>query len=347
MDKPYVIGWRATAVGKVPVVSAELTRADKWGGFKAAWSIGRMRYAVDPGLYAVGNPDQHSHVFVSANYKLSFDTLRRWLGGLDAWIMVLDTKGINVWCAAGKGTFGTLEMLNRIERTRLAEIVSHRRLIAPQLGAPGVAAHQVRQASGFAVKYGPVRARDIKAFLGAGLVATPEMRRVRFSLLDRMRLVPVELVGSLKYLVFAAAVFLLVAGLGKHGYSSTAVIGVGGRSAVNLLLADLAGVLLGPALLPWLPGRSFSSKGLAAGFGVFAVSFLTGLAGTNPVEIMAWACLMPAIASFLTMNFTGASTYTSLSGVRKEMRIAVPMQLTGGIIGVGAWLVSRFVGGRI
>jgi CO dehydrogenase/acetyl-CoA synthase gamma subunit (corrinoid Fe-S protein) len=74
------------------------------------WGIGRHRYRIEPGLYAVGTPGSDSPVLVTANYKMSFDALRRELGGLDAWILVLETDGINVWCAAGKGTFGTEEV---------------------------------------------------------------------------------------------------------------------------------------------------------------------------------------------------------------------------------------------
>ena len=79
------------------------------------------------------------------------------IGRTDAWILVLDTNGVNVWCAAGKGTFGTDELIRRIEATGLPEIVSHNRVIVPQLGGPGVAAHEVRKRSGFRVVYGPVR----------------------------------------------------------------------------------------------------------------------------------------------------------------------------------------------
>jgi len=43
------------------------------------------------------------------------------------------------------------------------------------------------------------------------------------------------------------------------------------------------------------------------------------------------------------MNFTGASTYTSLSGVKREMRTALPLQIGAGIAGLGHWLVSRFI----
>ena len=61
------------------------------------------------------------------------------------------------------------------------------------------------------------------------------------------------------------------------------------------------------------------------------------------LEIIAWFLIVPALAAFLGMNFTGASTYTSLSGVRKEMKWAVPVQIAGGAMGICIWLVSRFI----
>ena len=127
-----------------------------------------MRYKIEPGLYALGRPDDRSPVLVTANYKMSFDRLREALPGRNAWILVLDTKGINVWCAAGKGTFGTEELAARVHSSGLAQVVSHRELILPQLAGPGVAAHQVQKLSGFKVIYGPIRAKDLGAFLDAG-----------------------------------------------------------------------------------------------------------------------------------------------------------------------------------
>jgi CO dehydrogenase/acetyl-CoA synthase gamma subunit (corrinoid Fe-S protein) len=73
--------------------------------------------------------------------------------------LILDTKGINVWCAAGKGTFGTDELVSRISKTGLSKIILHRKLVLPQLGAPGVSAHEVTKQTGFSVVYGPVRRR--------------------------------------------------------------------------------------------------------------------------------------------------------------------------------------------
>lgn len=320
----------------------ELCFVDRLGGWKARLGAGRMKYFVEPGLYAVGNPDFDSVVLVSANYKLSFDSLRKELGGLDAWIMVLDTKGINVWCAAGKGTFGTDEIVNRLGLVGLEKVVNHRRLIVPQLGASGVAAHEVRKRSGFSVIYGPIRACDIIAFIKAGMKATEQMRHVRFSLYDRLVLTPVEFVMGLKYLIFVIALFFILSGLNASGYSIDSVVKNGIRAVVNLFAAYLGGVVIGPLLLPWLPGRSFSFKGFSVGFILAAVLFLLKLTG-GPLETIAWVFLISVVSSFLTMNFTGASTYTSMSGVKKEMNIAVPLQLATALLGIGIWIISRFV----
>jgi len=122
----------------IPTVSTTLSLKDYFGAFKVRWGIGRMNYKIEPGLYAIGKPDGNSPVLVSANYKLTFDVLRKNLVGLDCRLLILDTKGVNVWCAAGKGTFGTDELVNRIQATGLSEVVTHKRLILPQLGASGV-----------------------------------------------------------------------------------------------------------------------------------------------------------------------------------------------------------------
>lgn len=344
--QPWIVGSVATPNGNVPQVATRLTSADRLGTWKARWAIGRMHYAIEPGVYAVGEPSDDSHVFVSANYKMSFDRLRSALDGLSAWILVLDTKGVNVWCAAGKGTFGTDELIRQVCATDLSRVVSHRRLIVPQLGAPGVAAHEVKKQSGFRVVYGPVRAEDIRAFLDAGMKATPEMRRVRFSFADRLAVVPVELVMSAKYVVTIMVALLLLAGLGSDGYSWPRVVGTGIGSAALFAGAFVAAAVLVPALLPWLPSRALAVKGLWVGLVLLAA--VTGwfwVSGIQPrwLTAAAWCLLIPMTTSIAAMNFTGATTYTSLSGVRREMRLAVPIQAAAGVVGTILWLVGRFV----
>ncbi|HUU44158.1 MAG TPA: mercury methylation corrinoid protein HgcA [Acidobacteriota bacterium] len=343
----WITGAVDTTVGSVPVVDTSLRWSDRLGSWKVRWGIGRSRYRIAPGLYAVGQPTPESHVFVTANFKMSFDRLRSQLGGIDAWILVLDTKGINVWCAAGKGTFGTDEIVARIAATRLNEIVSHRRLILPQLGAPGVSAHEVKARSSFHVVYGPVRAADIPAFLAARMTATAEMRQVRFAFRDRAVLIPVELVGTARYALLIAVALFLLSGFGPGVYAWERAVAWGIPSAALWLIACAAGAILPPALLPWLPGRAFSLKGgllgIVVGLGALWLIFPSLVTSRGYLAALPWLFWFPAVISFIAMNFTGSSTYTSLSGVRKEMRVAVPVQIALTALGLILWLVKPFV----
>lgn len=344
--RSWQTGEITTAIGRIPQIATRLQWIDRLGSWKARWAINRMDYSVPPGLYAVGTPSPESPVFVSANYKMSFDRLRSSLAGSDGWILVLDTKGINVWCAAGKGTFGTDEVVNRLEQVKLNEVVSHRRLIVPQLGAPGVSAHEVKKRSGFQVIFGPIRADEIPSFLEAGNRTTPGMRRVTFTFRDRVVLIPADLTLTLRYALPVAAVMLILSGFGTDVFAPARVAAYGIPSALLLLLAALAGATLPPALLPWLPGRAFSVKGAVIGV-LLAVVLVLNLSNAGmfrgSLSAIAWLFIIPALASFIAMNFTGASTYTSLSGVQREMRTAVPLQLFMATLGSGLWIAGLFI----
>jgi hypothetical protein len=344
LSQPFVVGSLETPVGKVPRVFSSWDRADYLGTFKARWGVGRMSYTVDPGLYALGKPNEASPVLVTANYKMSFDRLRKALLGLDAWILVLDTNGINVWCAAGKGTFGTLELLKRIESSALSKVVSHRQIILPQLAAPGVAAHLVKKLCGFHVIYGPIRSEDLPAFLHNGFKATPEMRVKSFPLRERIVLIPVELVGALKVALIIIPILLLLSGLlGPQDFKAN-LLHHGILAAAAILTAVFCGAVLMPIFLPWLPGRPFSLKGLPIGILGATLLLLSTWEGRESfLEMFAWFLLVPAAAAYVAMNFTGASTYTSLSGVKKEIRWALPFQIIASVVGLGLWVYSLSV----
>ncbi|HQG32259.1 MAG TPA: mercury methylation corrinoid protein HgcA [Deltaproteobacteria bacterium] len=347
LDQPFVEGAWEGPWGKAPQVSSILRREDHWGTVKARWGFRRMSYTVDPGLYALGKPDDSSPVLVTANYKMSFDRLREALPERDAWILVLDTKGVNVWCAAGKGTFGTGELLRRMEASRLKEVVKHRSLILPQLGAPGVEAHFVKAISGFRVLYGPVSARDLPAYLDAGMKATPEMRRKNFPVGERAALIPIELVAALKAAFIAIPVlFFISAFTGREGLlGNMSTDGV--FSIASILGAVIAGTVLFPLLLPYLPGRAFSTKGFIIGILTAGVLlFLWGYDLHSPgglIGAIAWLLMISSVSACLAMNFTGSSTYTSLSGVKREMRWALPFEIGTALSGFGLWIVSRFM----
>jgi acetyl-CoA decarbonylase/synthase complex subunit gamma len=229
----------------------------------------------------------------------------------------------------------------------LKEIVKHHRLIVPQLGASGISAHEIRKRSGYHVFYGPVRARDIKAYLEAGRKATPDMRRVTFTFSERVVLIPIDIVRNLKYGILASAVFVLLSGLGPGFYYLDRVASYWSINTLIPLLAVITGVVLPAALLPWLPGRAFSVKGAFGGIlpmiVVAILVFYHPQLFRNLVSAISWFFLIPATTSFIGMNFTGSSTYTSLSGVKQEMRIALPAQIACAAVGIGLWITGLFL----
>jgi hypothetical protein len=306
----------------------------------ARLGINRQNHTVTPGLYSLGHPTPDTPVFVTANYTLSFDGLRSSLNK-DAYILVLDTRGVNVWCAAGKGTFGTDELVSKIQTTGLADVVSHRQLILPQLGASGVNSFEVEKQSGFKVEYGPVRADDLPEYLKTGK-ATEEMRQIKYTLKDRAVLIPVELNSAILPLIVSVIALYFLGGV---------------YPAIAATTAILAGTTLFPLALPWLPTKDFSSKGFLLGavlaLPLSAVAFLSAPSFAIWLRVvagLAYVMLMSPVTAYLALNFTGASTFTSRTGVKKEIFRYIPAMAAYLIIGIvlaGIVIGMHFFGGAI
>jgi len=323
--------------GKIPIISTKLIAKDILGSWKVRWGINRMKYKVPPGLYGVGEPGEDSPVLVTANYKMTFDRLRMELSGVNAWVLVINTKGINVWCSAGKGTFSASEIARMVAVTNLSRVISHRTLVLPQLSAVGVVAHKLLKMSGFKVIYGPVRACDLPDFLRAGMKASPQMRRVNFGFADRLVLIPIELVRVIKPVITAYLVIFILDLLKTWSVSFAATL--------PYLGAIITGCVITPALLPWIPGRSFAWKGWLLGLiwavAVVLYSFPSVTSGLN--RALVYLLILPALSSYLAVNFTGASTFTSLSGVQRELKVALPATIFSAGLGVVLLVLNQFI----
>ena len=302
-------------------VSTELRLTDYVNHFNTRLGIKRDHRFIEPGLYKTGEPDKSSPIFVSSNFQMSFNKLRSSLKNLNSWILVIDTKGINVWCAAGKGTFGTDELIEKIKRFNLECISSKKELILPQLSASGVCAHEVKKSTGFKIIYGPIKSKDIPEFIKNDCKATAEMRKISFSFFDRLVLTPLELIQSFKYIFFLAVFFLITGGITSTGLVFKEALNKGGYAIGALLVAWLSGAFLTPLFLPYLPSRYFSIKGFIVGmFTTLLYLFFTG-SFENLFLILSFVLFYPSISSFLAFNFTGCTTFTSPSGVAKEFKI--------------------------
>ena len=316
------------------MISPALGPADRLGAWKARWGIGRMSYLVPPGLYAVGAPTPRDPVLVTANYKMSYDLVRSALAGRNAWLLVLETNGINVWCAAGKGTFGSEELVARVRASRLGDVVAHRQLILPLLGAPGVSALEVRARTGFSVRFAAIQAADIPGYLDGEMQSTPEMRELTFTLRERLVLIPVELVIALKGSAWIVPLLALAAGWRDGHFTPSAAIPV----VLAYLGAVAAGTIVAPLALPWLPTRSFAVKGAIVGV-LWSLLFLA-VTGWRGLAAAATVLLAGSVSSFLALNFTGSTPYTSRSGVKREMRLSMPVLACSLVAGIGCWVVA-------
>lgn len=222
--------------------------------------------------------------------------------------------------------------------------MQHSKIILPQLAATGVCAVSVKKDSGFEVLWGPVQARDIQQFVADGCRAGQHMRRVTFTLPERVVLVPVELSLLPKPTTWVLLAVFILSGIGSGIFSFYAAWDRGLVALAAYVAGVLGGAVAAPILLPWIPGRAFALKGTLT---EIAAGLLVALAFRNSVNWLEAAALIfftTAISSYLAMNFTGSTPYTSPSGVEKEMRRAIPIQAAVVLMAVVAWVSAAFAG---
>lgn len=202
---------------------------------------------VPVGLRRIGKPDQNSPVLVTCNFYITVRRIVRALKGYDFWLLVADSKGVNVWCAAGAEEFNTHCVVSAIKTSGIEEEVAHRRIILPPLGAPGIKADEVKKQTGWSVKWGPVRLNDIPRYLDNNQRRTEPMKRVTFTWRERID----TALGSLFPFYFLGAVGFMI--FGPHLLADYLLIG-----ALTFLFFYLA--------CPWLPGKIGLIKALILDF---------------------------------------------------------------------------------
>ncbi|TKB07475.1 hypothetical protein FCL48_17195 [Desulforhopalus sp. IMCC35007] len=336
----FVDDFNETPAGAVPRVATSLCLRDHLGTIGARTGYQRNNYKVTPGLYCAGKAGKNSPVLVTANYKLSFDALRKELKNLDCWILVVDTRGINVWCAGGKGTFSAEEIAYQVQKAELGKIVSHRQLILPQLSANGVALHKLKHLCGFRGQFGPIRAADLPEYLRTG-TASDTLRSVSFSLRERAALIPLEVCLQIKPLLFFILFSLFLSGISTEVYSLHQALQRTTTATMSTLMAIFTGAIVTPLFLPWIPPRQFWVKGLMTG--AAGAALWSTLVPSPPVDTAALALWSMGCSSYLAMNFTGSTVFTSLSGVEKEMRKGLIFQVGAATLAMVLWLASPFV----
>jgi NAD-dependent dihydropyrimidine dehydrogenase PreA subunit len=245
-----------------------------------------LPWPTPTGLRKVGHPGPASPVLVTGNYDLTVRRLLRDLQGLDAWVVVAPSQGVNVWCAAAGGHFGTHQVVTAIKTSGIEGRVEHRRAILPQLAGTGVVAQDVARRTGWRVKFGPVYARDLPSYLAAGQQASGAMRHVRFTLWERLEMMT----------AWAAPTSLVLA----------AVFGVffPGWLLPLLALTWLLAAAVYFFVLEWIPGPR---RLLLALISMFIASLYVFTAGGGTWAIAAAAGIALGLAWLLSFDYQGST----------------------------------------
>lgn len=166
-----------------------------------------LPFPCKPGLIRIGNPDQNSPVFLTCNFHLTVERVKRALRGIDGYLLIANSKGINVWCAATGGHLNDHSIISILKTSGIEKLVEHRKVILPQLAASGIEAKTIKNKTGWEIIWGPVYAKDIPLFITNNFRKTSQMREVEFPLLQRMEMAvawafPISAVSSLIMITF-------------------------------------------------------------------------------------------------------------------------------------------------
>ncbi len=270
------------------------------------------------GLRAVGNPDENAPVLVTSNFSLTVRRVLRALRGCDVWLLVAPSDGINVWCGACGGIFTHHRVIDAVKVSLLLETVRHRELILPALSAPGMDCREILEATGFHVRFGPVYAKDVPAYLRQNGRKTESMCRFRFDLRHRM-----DMLLSMNFPIYLALA-LLVGVFRPQALACASVLFWG---AVCLLYL----------LTPWIPGRTGWAQSLLTGGCVVVLWALAdGYFLGDP--FIHWGWFPAAIGIFFTVGFDLAG----IAAARKSDAEAIVSRL--GIRKIGSLFNEKDLG---
>lgn len=261
-----------------------------WEWLKDVWLLfGRLfPLPTKPGLRRVGSPDRSSPVLVTCNFDLTVREVIRTLkqDGINAWLLVAPTKGVNAWCAGGAGDFSADSVISIIKTSGIEDLVDHRRIILPQLAANGINIWSVKERSSWNPRFGPAHIRDLAEYLASGKRLTKrEHRLVDFPLNDRF------VMGT--NLGFNVSLLLLLPLL----LASVWVPGLWWKSLSLLFVLSV----VCSVLVFWLPGKIGVQKGLSLGLLATACFVVVShaVAHVGPWALLGWSGWLLLLSAFV------------------------------------------------
>jgi len=277
------------------------------------------------GLVRIGQPGPDSPVLLTGNFRLTVERVKRALQGVDAYLLVANSRGVNVWCAATGGLLTNHDVVSVLKTSGIERVANHHTLVLPQLAATGIEARAIHRKTGWRVVWGPVRADDLPAFLAGGLSASPAMRCVNFPWAQRVEMAvawafPISVVAALLALPFFRWNVLLLGTL--------------------IWTASLAIFLLFPLYEHHLRPKDTSPGFVFFDFGrtglpiLMWLLFLVGLVAFGALAgdlswafMLRWGIASLSVLLILSLDLTG-STPSYKSGLHEDRQLAIELDET-------------------
>ena len=275
---------------------------------------------IEPGIYQSGHPNENSPIIITANYEYTYIKVMRSLKGLDAWILCVDSNGINVWCAARGNDFGNTQLLEAVEATGIHNLTQKKTLILPQLSAGGVAIPQLPKNSEkfpFKIVYGPIWSKDIPQYVKERPTRKPDsMKLAKFTISHRMRAGITHTTFLLRKIFLLPLIIIAVLLLALNWSNKLWWIG---EIFIWIILTNTIIAFL-------FPLSNFSRKFIIKGifFGVINIIILGGISWTlhKSIFFILWnLCFYFWIAFFSSMSFSGYTMSTSPREIQSEYQL--------------------------
>jgi ubiquinone/menaquinone biosynthesis C-methylase UbiE len=277
---------------------------------------------IEPGIYKSGNPNSKSPIIVTANYLFTYIRLMKDIQEIDAWVLCVDSRGINVWCAARGPDFGNKQIIEAVKASGIGKKTDSKTLYLPQLAAGGVAVPKLpKNTEDFpfrSVKYGPVWSKHLPQYLKDKPAKKPDfMKLAKFTLYHRMRGFITHSTFLLRKIFFwpsmGLLLFLLIAGVFIQDFTRLIFVG-------EIWLAVLVANLLITTLFPLTNfTRRFVVKGIIFGIlNVVVFGFILWLINQSIPFVLWNSVFLFWLAFFSTMSFSGYTFSTSITEISNE-----------------------------
>jgi hypothetical protein len=278
---------------------------------------------LDPGIYKSGNPTESSPIIVTANYEFTYIKVMRDLKGIDAWVLCVDSNGINVWCAARGNDFGNNQLIEAVEATGIERLTAKKTVILPQLSAGGVATPELQKKSNnfpFRVVYGPVWSKDLPEFLEKRPARKPDrMKLAKFTLKHRFRGFITHTTFLLRKIFMLPLISLFVLFLILDSLNVTAKLWWVGELLLWIVTANFIITFTYPIANFT---RRFIIKGIFFGtLNVFILGLISYLFHNSIIFTLLNISFFFWVSFFSTMSLSGYTMATSPSEIQEEYPI--------------------------